>query len=42
MVKENKIELVCEDQFIKQVIEAMKKARSYETPAYDVWKLENF
>ena len=41
-VKEYKIELVCEDGFIQVAIAAMKKAHPYETPAYDVWKLENF
>lgn len=41
-VKEYKVELVCEDHLVKLVIEAMKRAHPYETPAYDVWKLENF
>jgi len=41
-VKECKIELVCEDQLIQPAIAAMKQAHPYETPAYDVWKLENF
>lgn len=40
-VKEYKVELVCEDRLIKQAIAAMKKAHPYETPAYDVWKLED-
>lgn len=40
-VKEYKIELVCEDGLIKQAIAAMKQAHPYETPAYDVWKLED-
>jgi hypothetical protein len=39
-VTEYKIELVCEDHLIKAAIAAMKKAHPYETPAYDVWKLE--
>ncbi len=39
-VKEYKVELVCEDRFVKQAIAEMKKAHPYETPAYDVWKLE--
>jgi hypothetical protein len=39
-VKEYKIELVCEEAFIQQAIAAMKKVHPYETPAYDVWKLE--
>ena len=41
-VKEFKIELVCEDQWVRQAIAAMKAAHPYETPAYDVWKLESF
>jgi hypothetical protein len=41
-VKEYKVELVCEDTLIKQAIAAMKQAHPYETPAYDVWKLEDF
>jgi hypothetical protein len=40
-VQEIKIELVCADQFIHQAIAAMKQAHPYETPAYDVWKLES-
>jgi len=40
-VKEYKVELVCEDTLIKQAIAAMKKVHPYETPAYEVWKLEN-
>lgn len=40
-VKEYKIELVCEDHRIKAAVAAMKQAHPYETPAYDVWKLEN-
>lgn len=40
-VKEYKIELVCEDLLIKQAVAAMKNAHPYETPAYDIWKLED-
>ena len=39
-VKEYKVELVCDDHRIKAAIAAMKQAHPYETPAYDVWKLE--
>jgi hypothetical protein len=35
-VSEYKVELVCEDTCIRAVIAAMKKAHSYEQPAYDV------
>ncbi len=41
-VKEYKVELVCEDKLIKQAIAAMKEAHPYETPAYDVSKLEDY
>lgn len=33
-VKEVKIEMTCEDQFFDQIIQAMKAAHPYETPAY--------
>lgn len=38
-VAEYKVELVCEDQFIREVLVAMKQAHPYEEPAYDVWQL---
>lgn len=41
-VKEYKIELVCEETCIEAAIAALKQAHPYETPAYDVWKLEVF
>jgi hypothetical protein len=34
IVNEVKIEMCCEDSLYFQVIEAMKKAHPYETPAY--------
>lgn len=40
-VKEVRIEMVVEDDKIKAVVEAMKQAHPYETPAYDVFKLED-
>lgn len=40
-VREYKIELVCDDHHIQQAITAMKQAHPYETPAYDVWRLED-
>lgn len=39
-VIEYKVEMVCDDKYIKQVIVAMKEAHPYEEPAYDVIKLE--
>ena len=40
LINEYKVEMVCEDHLIKDTIAAMKQAHPYETPAYDVWKLE--
>ncbi|MDH5764518.1 MAG: YqfO family protein [Gammaproteobacteria bacterium] len=39
-VDEYKVEMVCEDNLVTTVIDAMKQAHPYEEPAYDVWKLE--
>ena len=41
-VSEIKIELVCQDELIKDAIKALRNSHPYEEPAYDVWKLENF
>lgn len=41
-VKEFRVELVCENCCIKEVITALKQAHPYEEPAYDVWRLEVF
>jgi len=40
-VVEWKVEMVCEDVFIRSVIAAMKQAHPYEEVAYDVFKLED-
>lgn len=40
-VNEVKIELVCEDDLVKQAIQAIKISHPYEEPAYDIWKLED-
>ncbi len=34
IVKEVKLEMICEDQDFPQIIQAMKSAHPYETPAY--------
>jgi len=39
-VAEYKVEMVCEDQFIKQVVMALLDAHPYQQPAYDLYKLE--
>lgn len=41
-VPEYKVETVCADDCIHAVIAALKKAHPYETPSYEVWKLEDF
>lgn len=41
-VEEMKIEMICESNCLKQVIVAMKHNHPYETPAYDIIKLEEF
>lgn len=41
-VDEFKVELVCDEAHIKPAITALKNAHPYETPAYEVYKLEDF
>lgn len=41
-ISEYKIEMICEDAYIKDVITALKKAHPYEEPAYQVWRIEEF
>ena len=38
-VAEYRVELVCEDNFLKNVIQVMKTAHLYEEPAFSVWEL---
>jgi len=40
-VAEFRIEMVCDDAFIKAAVSALKNSHPYEEPAYDVWKLED-
>ncbi len=37
IVEELKIEMVCEEQFIRPAVLAMMSAHPYEEPAYQVW-----
>ena len=39
-VQEFKVEMICDDDKIKNVIKALKEAHPYETPAYQYWKVE--
>ncbi len=39
-VAEYKLELVCQEKFIKQALQALIKAHPYEEPAYSVYKIK--
>ncbi|KPY96816.1 Uncharacterized protein ALO43_04958 [Pseudomonas tremae] len=41
-VDEWKVELVVADELIAQAVVALKQSHPYETPAYEVWRLEEF
>lgn len=38
-VAEYRVELVCADELIVEVVAALKQAHPYEEPAYDAWRL---
>ena len=40
-VKEFRVEMICPDDKIKSVVNAMRDAHPYETPAFDVVRLED-
>jgi structural hemagglutinin/hemolysin toxin protein RtxA len=42
LTPEYKVEMVCADEYIKNVIAAMKKNHPYEEIAYQIFKLEDF
>lgn len=42
VVEEWKVELVVADDLVAQVVAALKQSHPYETPAYEVWRLEAF
>ncbi|WP_370981472.1 NGG1p interacting factor NIF3 [Agaribacterium sp. ZY112] len=41
-VDEWRVELLCEEQKIQSVVDALKRAHPYEEPAYDVCRLERY
>jgi len=41
-VEEWKVEFVVADELIREAVAALKSSHPYETPAYEVWKLEDF
>ena len=38
-VSEYRVEMVCDDVFIKVAVAALREAHPYEEPAFDVWLL---
>ncbi|PHQ24754.1 NGG1p interacting factor NIF3 [Marinobacter guineae] len=41
-VDEYKVELVCEDNLIRDAVAALKRAHPYEEPAFEIYRLEDF
>lgn len=41
-VDEWKVEMAVADELIQSVVTALKQSHPYETPAYEVWRLEDF
>lgn len=41
-VPEYKVETICDEAHINDVVTALKLAHPYEVPSYQVWKLENY
>jgi len=41
-VSEFKVEMICQDQYIHDVIAEFRKTHPYEEPGYDVWRVEEF
>ncbi|WP_331345509.1 YqfO family protein [Cellvibrio sp. UBA7661] len=39
---EYRVEMVCADDYIQQVILALRAAHPYEEPAFDAWRLADF
>lgn len=39
-VAEYKVETICDDELVEKVIAALLVAHPYETPSYEVWKME--
>lgn len=40
-VAEFRIEMVCDDNCVRAVVAALRKAHPYEEPAFDVWQLSS-
>ncbi len=39
-VKEYLVEMVCEDNIVKEVLKELIRVHPYETPAYAAWRIE--
>lgn len=42
VIDEYKVEMVCDEHVLEQVMLALKQAHPFETPAYEVWKLADY
>ena len=40
-VDEYRVELVCRDELIRAVVQALKESHPYEEPAYEVFRMED-
>lgn len=41
-VPEYKVETICDEASINDVVAALKLAHPYEVPSYQIWKIENY
>jgi len=39
---EYKVEMVCEDNLVHDLVRILRKKHPYEEPAFDVWQIEEF
>ena len=39
---EYRVEMVCDDAFVRDAVAALRKAHPYQTPAFDVWRVNDF
>ncbi|HEY8569550.1 YqfO family protein [Microbulbifer sp.] len=40
-VAEYRVETVCKDELVDEVLTAMRRAHPYEEPAFDLWRLDS-
>jgi hypothetical protein len=41
VVSEYKVEMVCPAELIEKIVNTLKEAHPYETPAYDYWEVKS-